>query len=572
MFENLDTLTLILIVAIAIFLIAAIVLIIMLATSNRDQHNSRPGFVTINDRTLSGSNTGRRRSGATSAMIVCISGKQQGKKAGFRSGKVTIGRGPENDIVIEEPLISRLHAEVKYEHGAFSLEDPGSVNGIWMKGQRVLQVKLKDGDQFRIGRNVFALVMPGSGLPASASDDDRPAPVRPQRNIKAQLEGYDIESKLDEGGQAIVYKARNIQTGQIVAIKYLANLPYDADGQYFRAKFEQQIAIGTTIRHPHCVEIYGGNAKAEVPYLIEEFLPNGTLAEKLKNGQRLNQQDIGIIVGQMCDALSYLHGRGIIHRDIAPSNIMFDGRMNSKLIDFGIARLASAPTRTAAGMLVGKAKYMSIEQARGEPATEQSDLYALGIIAYQMAVGKPPFDGADLDVIKQHLEAKAQNPREIVPTLTEQLSYAILKALEKDPTKRFKTAREMATAFNYFKTFSSGGDQISSEQPEMTANTGGARSAMPTRPKLRVKANCKVIPIINTRMILARDVLNPADKTISRQHGHIYHQNEVWWISEIPNNTSQNGIYVNGDRVIEPKPLLAGDVIRLGETEMEVLD
>ena len=93
MFENLDTLTLILIVAIAIFLIAAIVLIIMLATSNRDQHNSRPGFVTINDRTLSGSNTGRRRSGATSAMIVCISGKQQGKKAGFRSGGVGRGEG-----------------------------------------------------------------------------------------------------------------------------------------------------------------------------------------------------------------------------------------------------------------------------------------------------------------------------------------------------------------------------------------------------------------------------------------------------------------------------------------------
>ena len=571
MFENLDTLTIILVAAVAIFLIAAIVLVIMLATSNSERQQSRPKFVPINDRTLSGSGTGKRRSGATSAMIVCISGKQQGKKAGFRSGKVTLGRGPENDITIEEPLISRVHAEVKYEHGAFSLEDPGSVNGIWMKGQRVLQIKLKDGDQFRIGRNVFALVMPGSGLPSSAPEEDRPAASKPRRNINAQLEGYDVEGKIDEGGQAIVYKARNVATGQIVAIKYLANLPYDADGQYFRAKFEQQIAIGTTIRHPHCVEIYGGNAKAEVPYLIEEYLPNGTLADRLKNG-RLNQQDIGIIVGQICDAMGYLHSRGIIHRDIAPGNIMFDGRMNAKLIDFGIARLASAPTRTAAGMLIGKAKYMSVEQARGEIATEQSDLYALGVIAYQMAVGKPPFDGADLDVIKQHLEAKPQNPREIVPTLTEQLSYAILKALEKDPAKRFQNAREMATAFGYHKTFTASSGEISPDQPEMTPNTGGVRSAMPTRPKLRVKSSGKVIPIVNTRMILARDVLNSADKTMSRQHGHIYHQNEVWWISEIPNNSSQNGIYVNDDRVIEPKPLLAGDTIRLGETEIEVLD
>lgn len=571
MLENLDTLTLITLAAVAIFVIAAIALVFMLLGSNKG--SERPKFVPLpSDRTRPGSNGNKRSTGATTAMIVCISGKQEGKKASFRGGKVSLGRAPENDIVIEEPLISRVHAEVKYDNGSFSLEDPGSINGVWMKGQRVLQIKLKDGDQFRVGRNVFALVMPGSGAPSAPLDDDDRAPaLRPRKNIAAQLDGYEIEGKVAEGGQAVVYKARNTHNGDIVAIKYLANLPMDADGQYFRQKFEQQIAIGTTIRHPHCVQIFAGNAKADVPYLIEEFLPNGTLDEKLRGGNRLNQNDIGIIIGQMCDALTYLHGRGIIHRDIAPGNIMFNAAMQAKLIDFGIARLASAPTRTAMGMLIGKAKYMSVEQARGDIANEQSDLYSLGIIAYQMAVGKPPFDGADLDVIKQHIEARPQKPRDIVPSLTEQLEYAILKSLEKDPAKRFANAREMATAFNYFKTFSAGIDKMSTEQPEVTSNTGAAKSAMPTRPKLRLKQSGKVIPITSSRMILLRDVINPQDKTISRQNGHMYHENEVWWINEIQNAPSQNGIYVNGDRVIAPKPLLVGDVIRIGETEIEVL-
>ncbi len=572
MLENLDTLTLITLAAVAVFVLAAIGLVIMLLGSNKG--SERPKFVPLpSDRTRPGSGGSKRSTGATTAMIVCISGKQEGKKASFRGGKVSLGRAPENDIVIEEPLISRVHAEVKYDNGAFSLEDPGSINGVWMKGQRVLQVKLKDGDQFRVGRNVFALVMPGSGAPSAPQDDDDRAPVlRPRKNIAAQLDGYEIEGKVAEGGQAVVYKARNTQNGDIVAIKYLANMPMDADGQYFRQKFEQQIAIGTTIRHPHCVQIFAGNAKADVPYLIEEFLPNGTLDEKLRGGNRLNQNDIGIIIGQMCDALNYLHNRGIIHRDIAPGNIMFNASMQAKLIDFGIARLASAPTRTAMGMLIGKAKYMSVEQARGDTANEQSDLYSLGIIAYQMAVGKPPFDGADLDVIKQHIEARPQKPRDIVPSLTEQLEYAILKSIEKDPAKRFANAREMATAFNYFKTFSAGIDKMSLEQPEVTTNTGAAKSAMPSRPKLRVKTTGKVIPIVSSRMILARDVFAPQDKTISRQNGQVYHENEVWWINEIQNAPSQNGIYVNGDRVIAPKPLLVGDVIRIGETEIDVLE
>jgi len=579
-----DTLTIILIVAIIIFVIAAVVLIVMLVGNPSEGRAMVP---MASDRTLPGTN---RKTAAPGAMVVVLQGKNQGKRAVFRSDRITIGRGSDCTILMDEPLVSRIHAEVKFDNGHFTLEDPGSANGIWMHGQRVLQVELKDGDQFRIGRSVFAFVLPGGAVPTDVRDDERPQ-QRVRKAPQTNLPGYALEQKLSEGGQAIVYKAREESSGNDVVIKYLSNLPYDADGQYFRMKFEQQIAIGTTIRHPYCVQILGGNAKTDVPYLIEEYLPGGTLGEKLQGSVRVPQKEIVQIIGQMCDALAYLHGRGIIHRDVAPSNIMFDGRNRARLIDFGIARLSGAPTRTAMGMLVGKARYMSIEQARGETAVAQSDLYSLGIIAYQMAVGKVPFEGNDLDVIKAHLEAKPQRPRELVPSLPEALDNAIMKALEKDPGRRFSSAADMALAFGYniplhptgevegeaealeaAAAVASASSPSSSSPSSSTASSAAKNGLFSKRPGLKNLTTGSVIPVTRERFILSRDSINHKDKTISRQNGHIFYQDQLWWIGELNDARSQNGIYLNGTRVVEPQIIRVGDTIRLGETQLEVIN
>ena len=163
-----DTLTIILIVAIIIFVIAAVVLIVMLLGGPSE---GRPSIPIASDRTLPGT---ARRAAAPGAMVVVLQGKNQGKRAAFRNDRVTIGRGNECSIMMDEPLVSRLHAEVKFDNGRFTLEDPGSANGIWMHGQRVLQVELKDGDQFRIGRSVFAFVLPGGAMPVSVQEEERP--------------------------------------------------------------------------------------------------------------------------------------------------------------------------------------------------------------------------------------------------------------------------------------------------------------------------------------------------------------------------------------------------------------
>lgn len=567
-----DTLTIILIVAIIIFVIAAVVLIVMLLGGPSE---GRPSIPIASDRTLPGT---ARRAAAPGAMVVVLQGKNQGKRAAFRNDRVTIGRGNECGIMMDEPLVSRLHAEVKFDNGRFTLEDPGSANGIWMHGQRVLQVELKDGDQFRIGRSVFAFVLPGGAMPVSVQEEERPR-ERVRKLPQTNIPGFAFEQKLSEGGQAIVYKAHNENSGQVVVVKYLSNLPYDADGQYFRMKFEQQIAIGTTIRHPYCVQILGGDAKADVPYLIEEYLPGGTLEEKLKGNIRVPQREIVQIIGQMCDALQYLHQRGIIHRDVAPTNIMFDDKNRTRLIDFGIARLTGAPTRTAMGMLVGKARYMSIEQARGETAVAQSDIYSLGIIAYQMATGRVPFEGGDLEAIRQHLEAKPQRPREIVASLPEALEAAILKALEKEPGKRFSSAQEMATAFGYQPAFHAGGDfevdvDVMASGSVAAENTQPAKGALPfsKRPSLKNLTTGSIMPVSGERLILTRDGVNHKDKTISRQNGQLFYQDQLWWLGELNEARSQNGIYLNGVRVVEPQIIRVGDVIRLGETQLEVIN
>ncbi len=563
-----DTLTIILIVAIIIFVIAAVVLIVMLAGS---PNTGRTVIPTPSDRTLPGTS---RRSAAPGALVVVLQGKNQGKRAAFRNDRVTIGRGSDCGIIMDEPLVSRLHAEVKFDNGRFTLEDPGSANGIWMHGQRVLQVALKDGDQFRIGRSVFAFVLPGGAVPVDVQEEDRPR-ERVRKPLQTNIPGYTFDNKLSEGGQAIVYKAQEQSSGKVVVVKFLNNLPYDADGQYFRMKFEQQIAIGTTIRHPYCVQILGGDAKADVPYLIEEFLPGGTLGEKLEGNVRVPQKEIIQVIGQMCDALQYLHARGIIHRDVAPTNIMFDDKNRARLIDFGIARLSSAPTRTAMGMLVGKARYMSIEQARGETAVAQSDLYSLGIIAYQMAVGRVPFDGNDLDVIKQHLEAKPQRLREIVPNLPEAFEAAVMKALEKEPGRRFSSAQEMALAFGYQSIFSAGGAFATIDngsEPVTDENTRPATPQFSKRPSLKNLTTSSVIAVTGDRLILSRDGVNHHDKTISRQNGHLFYQDQLWWLGEINEARSQNGIYLNGTRVVEPQIIRVGDIIRVGETQLEVIN
>ncbi len=496
--------------------------------------------------------------GNTSASIICVEGPDEGKRASFRDARVSIGRLPSNIIVIDSPGISGRHAEVVYHGGMFWLEDVGSRNGVYIDGRRVQRAQLHDGQKFSIGSNTFVLTISGKNTPQDLETNKNPRePIvvapQPMRAIQPSMaQQYEIhEPPLARGGQAIVYRAIHRASGRIVVVKLLNTLPEYDQPKYLRAKFEQQIVIGCTLRHPNLVEIIGGDAYGadQPPYLVEEFLPGGTLKARLAKQGRVAEDEVRRVIIQLCHALAYLHDRGIIHKDVTPDNVMFGVNGEVKLIDLGIARFAGMPVLTAQGMLAGKARYMAPEQARGLSGSIQIDIYSLGVVAFEMLTGRPPFIGEGVQGLEQHVWEDTPSIRSILPKISIEMEAAVHKALAKDPERRFANAREMATAF------------------------GGV---VPPPSPLAKTMNPLILRNLSTgRMVtitepgpLHRATLDPKDSSISRRHGEFQFRNGAWLIAEINGAPSANGLYVNEMRVNEGDWVLlnAGDTIRFGRS------
>jgi serine/threonine protein kinase len=220
-------------------------------------------------------------------------------------------------------------------------------------------------------------------------------------------------------------------------------------------------------------------------------------------------------------------------------------------------------------MIIGKARYMSVEQARGDSAVPQSDLYSLGIIAYELLTGRVPFEGEPMDILARHLKEQPRPVNEVVPGVPERLTRAIMRALEKDASRRFANAEEMARAFGYMQPFNEGA--VSQTGAENVMGDGLVMGVDAIR--LRNAQNGKVIEVRQSPLILSRDVVGSADPNMSRRHGQLLFRDKLWWVMEIPNEKpSTNGIYRNGIRVSEPEGqfLSTGDEIRLGETLLKV--
>jgi serine/threonine protein kinase len=496
--------------------------------------------------------------GKPAAEVVCIAGPDMGKRAAFRAGRVQLGRAASNMLVMDHVSVSSRHAEVVYDDGQFRLEDLESLNGTYVDGARVYQSRLTDGSQFVIGPNTLALVMSGSQLPpAQPPRDTTHAPgSRRITQTAPSLNDYDVEPRaINSGGQADVYRARHRNTGQVVVVKCLKSMPHDEQTRYLRMKFEQQIVHASRFDHPHLVKIFGGDAypKDYPPYLIEEYLPGGTLYALLQQRGRLSPADTRRYVGQACDGLGYLHARGVIHRDVSPGNMMLDGEGRLRLIDFGIAHFANAPTQTAVGMMIGKARYISPEQARGKSASAQSDLYALGVVAYEMLSGRAPFESEGFKGVEQHLKEPPPPLRALLPDVPPDLESAVMRALTKDPAGRYRDALAMAAAF---------GVRLAAYPDQRISPPVLTLTHVKTGRALRIREDT----------VLIRAALDPDDGSISRRHGQVATASGVWWISELDEQASVNGLYVNGLRVsnAEKRALKVGDEIRLGQSVWRV--
>ncbi|MCL4505416.1 MAG: protein kinase [Chloroflexi bacterium] len=544
-----DPLLLILIVLIAVIAIVAVILVVVLVR--------RP----------TGSTSTHPVSNIPQAEILIVKGARQGERFPFRGSELRIGSDPSCGVRIEQPLVARFHASVHYENGRFTLIDTNSPNGTWIDQRRVWQAEIPLGAQFEIGGATLALVNKGQ----AASRVEYSPPTLSTNTVLRAPSGYELLHRIDKGGQATVYRAvRNLDNADVV-LKFLNNMPYDAGGRYFRMKFEQQILIGASIRHKHCVQIYGGDAASDPPYLIEEYLPGGSLKDRIRKRALSGEESIHVI-GQICDALAYLHQRGIVHRDVSLNNIMFDEKNNARLIDFGLARLASAPTRSDLGLKVGVALYMSPEQAKGDSSliTPQSDLYSLGIIAYELFANRPPFDGNDLEILTHQLKTVPIPPAKLDSRVPVTISSAIMRSLMKDPSRRFRNAEDMARAFGYTEPFNRGDVNVARVSGIKGNTVWNGVAARPIR--LQNAESGAYTSVDGNPMQLTRDKINRNDHAMSRRHGQLYYRDNFWWISELPDSMSANGIYHNDVRVVEPHILTLGDVIRLGNTRLKVVD
>jgi serine/threonine protein kinase len=256
---------------------------------------------------------------------------------------------------------------------------------------------------------------------------------------------YEIKEKLGSGGMAVVYKARCTWLDRIVTVKVLRDELVN-DEEFVR-RFRQEAQAVARLSHPNIVSVYDVGQEDGTYYIVMEYIDGQTLKEMIKEKGKLSPEKAIDLTSQICSALEHAHENNIIHRDIKPHNILMTSRGKVKVADFGIARAAAETTVTHPGKIMGSVHYLSPEQARGEVVGISSDLYSAGAVLYEMLTGRVPFEGeSPISVALKHLQDPIIPPRELDPTIPEPVEQVILRALNKDPKKRFSSAREMLKA------------------------------------------------------------------------------------------------------------------------------
>src|SRR5215213_10003563 len=255
---------------------------------------------------------------------------------------------------------------------------------------------------------------------------------------------YALGELLGGGGMANVYLARDDVLGRDVALKVLRG--QYANDEDFVERFRREAKNAAALNHPDIVQVYDqGHTEDRTYYIAMEYVPGGTLAQRIKLEGPLDPRVAAGVASRVADALAVAHGRGIIHRDIKPQNVLLTASGEPKVADFGIARAASAKTMTETSLILGTASYMSPEQVRGERVGLESDLYSLGVVLYEMLTGEPPYTADNpLATAMKHLDEPPRHPREANPTVPEGLDALTTKLLAKDPGDRYASAAELA--------------------------------------------------------------------------------------------------------------------------------
>lgn len=253
---------------------------------------------------------------------------------------------------------------------------------------------------------------------------------------------YQIVRPLGDGGLAQVFEAVDLQLQRNVALKLL-RLPLASDRSIVE-RFRGEAQTAAVLSHPNIVQTYDVGQDGEQPFIITELVQGRPLQEYVDEQAPFPLSDVITVARQLADALDYAHERGVVHRDLKPQNVLITAEGRIKLGDFGLARGTGATTLTGQQGVMGSARYLAPEQVQGHLADARTDIYALGVMVYEMLTGRLPFQAeTPLEMAAHHLHTAPPPPSRFNSTLSRQVDLAVLKALAKDPAQRFGTATEL---------------------------------------------------------------------------------------------------------------------------------
>lgn len=263
---------------------------------------------------------------------------------------------------------------------------------------------------------------------------------------------YRVDRLIGEGGMAVVYVGHDLLLSRDVAIKALR--PQYAVDPQFRTRFRREAQAAAGFSHPNIVDIYDVGEQHGTPYFVMAYIRGQTLKEVIETEGPFHPDDVAGLLQQLCAALDYAHERGFVHRDVKPQNVLVDTGGHAIVVDFGIAKGLADADLTDVGDGLGTVHYLSPEQASGLMATPASDVYAAGVIAFEMLTRALPFDAeSPVAIAMRHLHEPPPAPSTILPSIPPAVDAVVLRALDKDPTRRFPSAGAFARAMTYWRQY-----------------------------------------------------------------------------------------------------------------------
>ncbi|AHG89203.1 protein kinase [Gemmatirosa kalamazoonensis] len=296
------------------------------------------------------------------------------------------------------------------------------------------------------------------------------------QHLQAVLRGeFVIEREIGRGGMAAVYLARELRLNRRVALKVMS--PSLLTGHSMVERFRQEAVTVANLSHANIVTVHSVRDIDDLHFFVMKFVDGRALDRIVADQRRLPLAVVRSILFQVGSALSYAHRNGVVHRDIKPANILIDKNGDAIVTDFGIAKVAESSAHTQTGVLIGTPTYMSPEQCAGLPVSAASDQYALGIVAYEMLTGSPPFSGPGLSVLQAHIGRQPAPIEDLAPDCPPEVARAVARMLAKDPADRWPTIGQAVAAL--------GGGPLAEDDPlreTLGEMAGAAPLVAPTPP------------------------------------------------------------------------------------------